>query len=505
VDEPSPTIRPAGTSGERSSAASGRLGEPLGGTRGGPGRVEPPGAPGGPEEAGVGPGEQGEAPQGGPLLRSAAAAQGGGDGDDGGDGPGVVVGADAASADRLAGAAAGAVAGRGRPGLGGGGGVLRSLGSPPARDAGGAELLAAGAQVDVFRAASRSANTLAAYRSDWARFTAWCEAQGVTALPAEPTTVAAYLAAAATETSATGRSAPWRYAPASLARFVATINAAHDLAGVRPPGRDRAVAETLAGIRRTRATPPVRKAPILLADLETIVAGIGSTGWPAAPGGLRNRALLVLGWVGAFRRSELAGLALADVTTHPEDGLHVRLRQSKTDPEAAGQVFALPYARQSLLCAPCAWARWRAVADAWDGTDGGPARRAGVMRACRHLDLDRHVCRDSPPRPATARHEPGDGNRPAFRAVRANGTLGGPITGAVINQVIKTAAAAAGFDPDRVGGHSLRAGFVTQAFRTGADAHAIMRQTRHRDPKTLEIYAREGAPLIGNAVTKVGL
>jgi len=127
------------------------------------------------------------------------------------------------------------------------------------------------------------------------------------------------------------------------------------------------------------------------------------------------------------------------------------------------------------------------------------------MRSCRGQDLDRHVCRDAPHCSAGAKDETGEGSGPAFRAVRANGTLGGAISGQVINEVVKAAAAAAGFDPARVGGHSLRAGFVTQAFRSGADAHAIMRQTGHRDPKTLEIYARENAPLVGNAVMRVGL
>jgi len=89
--------------------------------------------------------------------------------------------------------------------------------------------------------------------------------------------------------------------------------------------------------------------------------------------------------------------------------------------------------------------------------------------------------------------------------VKANGALGGPIDGHAVTAVVKAAAAACGFDPARIGGHSLRAGFVTQAFRSGADAHSIMRQTGHVDPKTLEIYARESAPLVGNAVTQVGL
>ena len=113
-----------------------------------------------------------------------------------------------------------------------------------------------------------------------------------------------------------------------------------------------------------------------------------------------------------------------------------------------------------------------------------------MMRACRGLDLDAHVCRTSRP----AAWPVGEGPVSLFRSVKANGAIGGPIDGHAITAVVKQAAAAAGFPPEKIGGHSLRAGFVTQAFRSGADAHSIMRQTGHRDPKTLEIYARESAP-----------
>jgi len=365
----------------------------------------------------------------------------------------------------------------------------------------GAVVLGERAGVGAFRRAARSENTLAAYRADWDGFSSWCARHGVTALPAEAGVVAAYLAEAANATAVRGRSAPWRYSPATLARWLATINKAHDLAGHRAPGRDATVRDTLAGIRRTRAKPPKRKTPLLLADLEHIVAGIPVTGWPTAPGGIRNRCLLVMGWVGAFRRSELAGLTVDDVTLHPDDGLHVLLRVSKTDPEAEGRTYALPYARQTVLCAPCAWLRWRRVIDAADGVDGGPGGRPGVIRATRNLEIDSHVCRSTQP----AHRDAGGGAVPLFRAVKANGTVGGPIDGHAITAVVKQAAAAVGFAPEKIGGHSLRAGFVTQAFRVGADAHSIMRQTGHADPKTLEIYARESAPLVGNAVTQLGL
>ena len=82
------------------------------------------------------------------------------------------------------------------------------------------------------------------------------------------------------------------------------------------------------------------------------------------------------------------------------------------------------------------------------------------------------------------------------------------MTGDAVAVMIQRRAAAAGFTAaqvDLLGGHSLRSGFVTEAFRAGADAHSIMRQTGHKDPKMLEVYAREFAPLVGNAVLKLDL
>ena len=114
-----------------------------------------------------------------------------------------------------------------------------------------------------------------------------------------------------------------------------------------------------------------------------------------------------------------------------------------------------------------------------------------------------HVCR-------TGRlPDPADPDRVLFPSVHATGGIGRkPMTGHAVNEMIRRRAAAAGFTPAQtqlLGGHSLRSGFVTEAFRQGADAHAIMRQTGHRSPVMLEVYAREHAPLMGNAVTRLGL
>jgi len=102
----------------------------------------------------------------------------------------------------------------------------------------------------------------------------------------------------------------------------------------------------------------------------------------------------------------------------------------------------------------------------------------------------------------------GGGERWLFPTVHKTGRPGKVMTGDALAAMIQRRAAAAGYTPaqvDLLGGHSLRSGFVTEAFRAGADAHSIMRQTGHKDPKMLEVYAREFAPLVGNAVLKLDL
>jgi integrase len=297
---------------------------------------------------------------------------------------------------------------------------------------------------------------------------------------------------------------------------VASINQVHTAAGLDPPGRNEVVRRALSGIRRIRATPPNRRAPLLLSDIRTLMISITETagGWPSGVSARRDAALLLMGFAGAHRRSELVALTLADVTLHPTDGLHVRVRRSKTDQEARGTVKALPYGRDPTTCPPCAYVRWRQILQAWDTAADGAGRRA-VLPVLRRQALTAagsggeeeepvlHCCR------STRLPEPADPARPLFPTVHKTGAIGQQaMTGHGINEMIQRRAAAAGFTPaqvDKLGGHSLRAGFVTEAFRQGADAHAIMRQTGHRSPVMLEVYAREHAPLVGNAVTRLGL
>jgi integrase len=236
---------------------------------------------------------------------------------------------------------------------------------------------------------------------------------------------------------------------------------------------------------------------LLLADIRTLVTSMGESvaDWPAGVAARRDMALLLMGFAGAHRRSELVGLTLADVNLHRTDGLHIRLRSSKTDQEAHGQVKALPYGRDPVTCPPCAYLRWREVLHAVDTAPEGGARRAVMRVLRRQASLEAaggggeqqpddgeqavlHVCR-------TVRvPEPADPGRAVFPTVHKTGVIGGSaMSGDAVNEMIRRRAQAAGFTPAQIallGGHSLRAGFVTEAFRAGADAHSIMRQTGHR-------------------------
>ena len=283
--------------------------------------------------------------------------------------------------------------------------------------------------------ASRAASTRRAYDGDWRRFSTWCEARGAPALPARPELVAVYLSALA----AAGK------APPSVGRAQAAIAHIHARAGHVPPHRAEGgmvIAEVLAGIRRSRKTTPDRKAP---ADAEFLLVLLGSiTGDGLAA--LRDRALLALGMALAARRSELVALEVRDLDWNKQ-GIRITIRRSKTDQEGAGAVVAVPEGR-SLT--PLAHLRaWLAAS----GITAGPVFRPlwkGRKRV-RDVGLSDHA----------------------------------------VARILQARVQAAGFDPARYAGHSLRAGFVTAAARAGADVWKIQQVSRHRSMQVLAGYVRD--------------
>lgn len=349
---------------------------------------------------------------------------------------------------------------------------------------------------------SQSQGTRRAYESAWRRFEGWCRRSGYESLPAHPTVIAAYLVDAAETVTENGERA---YSTMTLGKWTAAIADRHRRAGIAPnPAANELVRQTVAGIRRQYASrgdrPRTPRTPLLTDDVLALVTAAReqATGWVSEVYERRDSALLLMGFAAALRRSELTELTGADVTLHAADGVHVHLRKSKTDQMGEGTVYPLPRAKDPLRCPPCAYVRWAAVVSAFD--DGG---KDAVIRLITDSPEfgDRHVCRSR-----AAKIDP---RRPLFRSVRRSGILTATaLSGAGVHAVIRRRALAAGFDPEaveRLGGHSLRAGFVTQAARAGADHHSIMRQTGHRSPAMVTRYVRESAPLIGNAVTQLGL
>jgi site-specific recombinase XerC len=188
-------------------------------------------------------------------------------------------------------------------------------------------------QVREFIRASKAENTLRGYQSDWRNFCKWCETHGLTPLPASAETVASFIAECAA-----------RLRVGSIHRRLNAIAEAHKATGLESPTHHPMVKNTMKGIRRTLGTAPVQKAPTLTEDIKAMVE--------ATDGGLmgvRDRALVLLGFAGAFRRSELVAMDLEDCT-FGKDGLTIMLRRSKTDQEGTGRKVGIPYGSNPETC-----------------------------------------------------------------------------------------------------------------------------------------------------------
>jgi integrase len=299
----------------------------------------------------------------------------------------------------------------------------------PIAPASGALTLAVSEATDHFALNSKAAATQRAYRADIKAFASWCMRHGLEPLPAHYETVARHLAQLATD----------GLAVSSISRRCAAIRYAHKLAELESPTDHERVRTVLSGIRRTVGTEPMRKAPVTAERLGDLFKHL-------SPGliGARDRALLALGFAGAFRRSELVGLRVGDLTEVP-DGLRVLIRHSKTDQIGAGQEIAIP--RGFRLRPVEAVQAWLAAAQITEG--------------------------------------------PVFRRVKLGGAVGSvPLSGHAVAEIIKKLAKRAGLDPMDFSGHSLRAGFVTSAVETNAPIMKIADQTRHKSLDMLRVYSR---------------
>ncbi len=297
-----------------------------------------------------------------------------------------------------------------------------------------------------YAASAQAPATERAHRSDLAHFTAWCGVVSVASLPASPATLAAYLAHLADTGSKVS----------TIMRRLSSISKAHQTAGLPNPTRDEAVRLVVAGIKRDLGTAPGKAAPLMTGDVRCLVAAC-----PDTLSGLRDRALLLVGFAGGFRRSELVGLAFGDLEP-TVDGLVIHLRRSKTDQEGEGREVEIAYGKNLETCPVRTLNRW--------------LREAGISTG------------------------------PLFRAVNKGGRAGPvALAGYDVVRIIRRTAELAGLDPTRFSGHSLRSGFASSAAAGEASERAIMAQTGHRSLVVARGYIRRGQRFRDPASARLGL
>ncbi|MCJ2079851.1 site-specific integrase [Methylobacterium sp. J-090] len=304
--------------------------------------------------------------------------------------------------------------------------------------------------VQAYQRASKADATVKAYRSDAVLFQAWCAGYGFASLPASPVAVAGFLV----HEAEAGRAA------STIGRRCAAIGYAHKLAGLPDPTQHEDVRATMKGVRRTVGVAPTQKAAATVDVLMVMLLRV-----PDTLAGKRDKALLALGFAGAFRRSELVALDVADLR-EDRDGLRVMVRRSKTDQEGQGFEKAIPHGR---FIRPVALVRdWLDAAGITEGPVFRPVSRSGRVRGFAKL--------------ATP---PGHAEKSANFAV-----LPPRLTTRAVADIMKQYVAAAGLDASTFGVHSLRAGYITTAAERGADLARIMDQSGHRDPRTVVGYIR---------------
>ncbi|MFD1394971.1 site-specific integrase [Kroppenstedtia eburnea] len=292
---------------------------------------------------------------------------------------------------------------------------------------------------------SKAANTTRSYRADWADFTAWCQERSLSALPADPETVALYLADLADHRRTS-----------TLQRRLAAISQAHQAAGYDSPTTGYVVRTVWAGIRRAKGTYQEGKDPILVEDLRQMVCQL-----PDTLTGRRDRALLLVGFAGGFRRSELVSINREDLQSVPR-GLVIHLRRSKTDQEGRGEKVGIPRGSRPETCPVRALEDWLSESGITEGPVFRPINRHGQVRARRLSDRS-------------------------------------------VALIVKKAVEAIGLDPNRFSGHSLRSGIATSAAMAGKDERAIMKQTRHKSTNMVRRYIRDGELFNENAASDIGL
>jgi integrase len=305
-------------------------------------------------------------------------------------------------------------------------------------------------RIEHYAAAATAPNTTRAYRHDWEEFSSWCSERSYSALPASPAVIAAHAVELADRPV---------ISVATIERRLAAIGRMHREAGFDPPpNRALEVQKVMTGIRRTLGVAPRRqRTPLSPDELRRLLASVD----PATLAGDRDRALLLVGYYFAGRRSELVALDVEDLV-EVADGLRITVRRSKTDQEGEGEVKGVPRKPDPAVCPVVALQGWLDAAGIAEG--------------------------------------------PIWRRVTRWDTPGSDrLTAQSVNLIIKRACRRAGIDDARYAGHSLRSGFATAAGAAKAPERAIMRQTGHRSERMVRKYIRPASVFHENAGAWVNL
>ena len=294
---------------------------------------------------------------------------------------------------------------------------------------------------------SKSENTIKAYDADWRDFLDWCKANEKAPLPTEPETIVNYINDLADNAKAN-----------TISRRVTAISENHIAAGFDAeynPARSAMVRAAVAAIRREKGTFQQGKTPILVETLPLFADYLQGDSLQV----LRDRALLFLGFAGAFRRSELVAVTVENLT-FTSNGIVVFIPRAKTDQLGKGSTIGIPFAPNPEVCAARAVKTW--------------IDRAGLKTG------------------------------PLFRAFKKNGELrDAPLSDKSVALIVKKYAALAGFDADQFAGHSLRRGFATSAAQHNVSTLDIMRQTRHKSEKMVHRYIEQGSLFKDNPLDKM--
>jgi integrase len=304
----------------------------------------------------------------------------------------------------------------------------------------------------------KAIKTLEAYKLDLANFHAWAQARGAEDFPATPEAVTLYIAHLARTGSKVS----------TIQRRLVSISQAHKASGYESPTHAQAVRSTMQGIRRTYGTAKESKLPILTEHVKAWVTNVLAKApkWQSAVTA-RNKALVLLGFAGAFRLSELVSLNREDIEIVPQ-GLIVTLRHFRTGQEGEGRKVGITFGQTTH--------------------EGRPSPTCPVTALTDWLEAG---CIDS---------------GPLFRRIRRGGWVTSDrLECKAVYLIVKVLVDSIGLDPDKYGAHSLRVGHAIQATLNGSSEADTMRQTGHKSESVFHRYVRIANVFQNNSAARLGL